>query len=233
MTWSLIGINTVLFLFEASLPEPLLERLLFWFGIVPARFYAHQGVYGPLPYIGDIIPFFSSMFLHGGWLHLIGNMWTLWIFGDNVEDELGPFRFLALYLVCGLLAGVMHLVTNASSTLPTIGASGAIAGIMGAYFVFFPGARIIFMIPIFFFPFFFELPAYFYLAFWLMEQVFSGTLSIAAGATGGIAWWAHVGGFVSGMFLVRLFSCRRGVRCRWLSSNEDYPWGMLPPGDRF
>lgn len=121
----------------------------------------------------------TSMFLHGGWLHIIGNMWTLWIFGDNVEDRTGPFRFVVFYLLCGLAAGLVHCFTNPDSTLPTVGAWGAIAGVMGAYFFLVPTARVVVLVPVFLIPFFFELPAVIYLGFWALSQVFSGTLALA------------------------------------------------------
>jgi membrane associated rhomboid family serine protease len=160
------------------------------------------------------------MFLHGGWMHVIGNMWTLWIFGANVEDRMGPMRFLFFYLLCGLAAGLVQWLTNPDSTIPTVGASGAIAGIMGAYLVLFPHSRVVVLLPILFFPFFFELPAVTYLGFWALTQVFSETLSLASPAdVGGVAWWAHVGGFGVGILLQFLF-----VKCadayRRLSRDE-------------
>ena len=152
------------------------------------------------------------MFLHGGWAHIIGNMWTLWIFGDNVEDRMGPFRFTVFYLLCGLVAGVVHYFTNADSDVPTVGASGAIAGVLGAYFVLFPRSQIVVMVPIFFYPLFFEVPAVTYLLFWALSQVFSGTLALAGPVeVGGVAWWAHVGGFSAGLLLHPLFIRPRRV----------------------
>jgi len=206
VTWSLIGINALIFLAETSLPAQVLERLLFALGVVPARFSGPSGMHALLgPSIG-YFSFISCMFLHGGWIHVIGNMWTLWIFGDNVEDVMGPWRFLAFYLLAGIGASVLHVLTNPGSTVPIIGASGAIAGVMGAYYTLFPRARIVMMVPIFIIPFFFEIPAVFFLAFWFVQQVMSGTLSIAAaGHAGGIAWWAHVGGFIIGALLNRPF----------------------------
>jgi len=218
-TWLLILVNCLVFFFELTLPQPVLEQFFYLFGIVPAR-YTHPdwAVWMGLPF-DDYWPLLTSMFLHGGWLHLIANMWTLWIFGDNVEDRMGPFRFVCFYLLCGLAAGVVHLLTNANSTLPTVGASGAIAGVLGAYFLLFPFSRVVVLIPIFFFPFFFELPSVVYLGFWALSQVFSGALSLAnAGQVGGIAWWAHAGGFAAGMAL-QLFFVRRG-RYRRLSRDE-------------
>ena len=132
------------------------------------------------------------MFLHGGWMHIIGNMWTLWIFGDNVEDRMGPLRFVCFYLLCGLAAGLVHWFTNLDSTLPTVGASGAIAGVLGAYFFLFPYARVIVLVPVLFLPFFFELPALVYLGFWALSQVLSGTLSLVGPReVGGVAWMPH------------------------------------------
>jgi membrane associated rhomboid family serine protease len=206
MTWTLIAVNTAIFLFEVSLPPQQLEGLFYLFGLVPAR-YSHPdwALAIGLP-VDSCLPFLTSMFLHGGWLHLIGNMWTLWIFGDNVEDLMGPMRFLSFYLLTGFIAGLTHWLTNIDSTLPTVGASGAIAGVLGAYFVLFPHSRIIVMFPILFFPFFFELPAGLYLLFWSFTQIFGGTAAgLSAQEVGGVAWWAHVGGFVSGMVLYRLF----------------------------
>ncbi len=209
VTWTLIFVNTAIFFYELSLGPIGAEQLFYWFGLVPAR-YSHPEwalTVGLSP--DDYLPFLTSMFLHGGWLHLIGNMWTLWIFGDNVEDRMGHARFLTFYLLTGFAAGLTHWFTNVDSIVPTVGASGAIAGVLGAYFILFPHSRIIAMFPVFFFPFFFELPAGVYLLFWGLSQIFSGTLStLAAADVGGVAWWAHVGGFVSGMLLHRLFILR-------------------------
>src|ERR1700738_742884 len=220
VTWVLILINGVVFLFELTMPEPALEQFFYLFGIVPAR-YTHPGwaLWVGLP-IDDYWPFLTSMFLHGGWMHIIGNMWTLWIFGDNVEDRMGPIRFLFFYLLCGLAAGSVHWFTNPHSTIPTVGASGAIAGVMGAYLVLFPPSRIIVLLPILFFPFFFELPAVTYLGFWALTQVFSGTLSLASPAdVGGVAWWAHVGGFGVGI-LLQFFFVKRADAYRRPSRDE-------------
>ncbi len=203
---AIIGLNVLVFAFELRLPQEDLERLFYLLGIVPAR-YTHPlwAAWVGFP-VDNYWPFLTSMFLHGGWAHIIGNLWSLWIFGDNVEDRMGPGRFAAFYLLCGLVAGVVHWLTNPHSTLPTVGASGAIAGVMGAYFVLFPRARVVAMIPILFYPLFFEVPAVTYLLFWALSQVFSGTAAIAGpGEVGGVAWWAHVGGFSAGLFLHPLF----------------------------
>ncbi len=212
-TWALIGLNCLVFFLELSLPPETLQQVTYLLGIVPARF-THpvwaQGVGFPL---GAYWTLLTTMFLHAGWFHLFGNMWTLWIFGDNVEDQMGPFRFVLFYLLCGVLAGVVHLTTNPDSTIPTIGASGAIAGVMGAYLVMFPQARIIVLVPIFIFPFFFDMSAFFYLGFWFFIQFFSGTAAIASpGQVGGIAFWAHVGGFLSGILAFGFFLRPLGER---------------------
>src|SRR5689334_23378211 len=203
---TLIAINVGVFLFELAMTPEQLQEFFYRFGIVPTR-YSHPAWASQLGLrFDDYWPFLTCQFLHGGWLHVIGNLWTLWIFGDNVEDRMGPVRFLVFYLLCGVIAGVVHFVTNADATVPTVGASGAIAGVMGAYFFLYPTARVVVLFPIFFFPFFFEVPALLYLGFWLLTQVLSGTAALAGPENvGGVAWWAHVGGFGGGVVLHRLF----------------------------
>lgn len=206
VTWTLIAVNTLIFLYQLTLDAEELRRLFYLCGIVPAR-YTHPewARWFGLP-VDDYWPFLTTMFLHGGWVHLIGNMWTLWIFGDNVEDRMGRARFLAFYLLTGVAAGLTHWLTNPHSTIPAVGASGAIAGVLGAYFFLFPHARVIVVVPVLFLPFFFYLPAVVYLLFWFLSQVFGGAVAaLAPGNVGGIAWWAHIGGFVAGMALYRLF----------------------------
>jgi membrane associated rhomboid family serine protease len=206
VTWSLIGINLVVFLFEVTLDQNQLERLFYLYGVVPAR-YSHPewARWVGFP-IDSYWPFLTSMFLHGGWAHVIGNMWTLWIFGDNVEDRMGSARFLLFYVLTGLAAGITHWFANPDLTVPTVGASGAVAGVLGAYFILFPFARIIALLPVFFWPFFFEVPAIIYLLFWFFSQVISGTVAdLGPRQMGGVAWWAHAGGFISGVLFLRLF----------------------------
>lgn len=220
-TWGLIALNSVIFLFELMLDPDDLERFIYLYSIVPAR-YSHPewAVLVGIP-IDNFWPFITSMFLHGGWLHIIGNMWMLWIFGDNVEDRMGSLRFLLFYLFTGVAAGLTHWLTNMDSTVPTVGASGAISGVLGAYFVLFPHSRIISMFPVFFMPVFFELPAAIYLLFWFMIQIFSGTIAgLTAENVGGIAWWAHVGGFVAGIVFLRLFLPSRRRRRRTFEPDE-------------
>lgn len=200
----LIGINAVLFLFELALGASL-DPFLNQFGIIPAKYF-WLGEFRPHAYVDRFMPFVSSMFLHGGWMHVIGNMWYLWIFGDNVEDRMGHGRFLAFYLLCGILSGFAHAYLNADSPVPTIGASGAIAGVMGAYFILFPHSRVLTLVPILFFVQFIEIPAFFFLGFWILLQFFQGTASLMADQSlGGVAWWAHFGGFVIGMLLQFIF----------------------------
>ena len=190
VTISLITVNTLVFLFQVSLDRFSLNHLIALYGVVPDRFQAASLV--------------TSMFLHGGWLHLIGNMWFLWIFGDNVEDILGHGKFLLFYLLCGVAAALVHVLFNPGSRLPTIGASGAIAGVMGAYMVKFSRSRVLTLVPIFFFLTTMEIPASVILVYWFVVQFFSGVGSIGYShlSQGGVAWFAHVGGFVGGMLLI-------------------------------
>src|SRR5688572_22143778 len=214
----IIILNVIVFLYELALGSRL-EYMLFDWAIVPSR-YANPDL-RKFGVVELAAPFLSSMFLHGGWLHLFGNMWTLWIFGDNVEDRLGHKRFIGLYLVSGFAAGLLHIVTNQQSEVPTIGASGAVAGIMGAYFRFFPHARVETIIPPLFFGPVFVVPAIVFLGWWLLLQFFNGTMSLVSGPGdfGGVAWWAHVGGFLVGMGLV-LFARRK--RPERLAVESDY-----------
>jgi len=219
-TWLIILVNAIVFLLELGMPDAMIERFFYLFGVVPARYTHPQwALWIGLP-IDDYWPFLTSMFLHGGWMHIIANMWTLWIFGDNVEDRMGPGRFVVFYLLCGLAAGIVHSILNPNSTVPAVGASGAIAGVMAAYFVLFPFARIIVLVPVFFFPFFFEVPAVAYIGFWALSQVFASVLSLAGPENvGGVAFSAHVGGFIAGILLQFLFVKAKGT-FRPLSRDE-------------
>ncbi len=225
VTVALIATNGLIFLFALSLGPARLQGFFYLFGLVPAR-YSHPewATFVGLP-LDDYWPFLTSMFLHGGWMHLIGNMWTLWIFGDNVEDRMGVPRFLLFYVLCGLAASLAQFFSAPASTIPTVGASGAIAGVMGAYLVMFPRARILMMFPVFFYPVFFVMPAVLFLAYWFLIQVFSGTLALAGPRdVGGIAWWAHAGGFVAGVLLHRAFlHPRRAPRPPVVVSRRDDP----------
>ena len=204
-TWGLIAVNVVCFLRELTLPPDAAEQVMYLFGLVPARFTQPEWA-AQVGFPHSFLPFVTTMFLHGGWLHVIGNMWVLWIFGDNVEDRMGPLRFLAFYFGCGIAAGVIHVLTNPTSRVPAVGASGAIAGVMAAYFMLYPRARVLAMFPIIIFPIFFEVPAWIYLGFWFLTQFFSGTLAIATRTpVSGIAWWAHIGGFATGILTFWVF----------------------------
>ena len=211
VTILLIAANVGIFVYEYSLGPQGLEQFVHQFGVVPSRL----TIFPRHPTIGfgdAYLPLLTSMFLHGGWLHLLGNMWFLWIFGDNIEDRLGKVRFLLFYLVCGLGAALAHALFNLGSNLPTIGASGAVAGVLGGYFVLFPTARVLTLVP-FFFLILAELPAWLILLYWFVLQFFSGALSLGAGRgeLGGVAWWAHVGGFVLGAVLVKTLLPRRRI----------------------
>lgn len=188
LTVCLIAINLFIFFFELSLDTRSLNRLLLGYGLVPALISEQSYSFS------SYFPLFTSMFLHGSWMHVIGNMWSLWLFGDNLEDNMGPWRFLAFYLICGLIAGFTHYIINPFSTVPVVGASGAIAGVMGAYFLMFRDARVLtYVPPIFIFP----LPAWIFLGFWAFSQVWYVRQSVA--------FWAHIGGFLVGMAIYRLF----------------------------
>jgi len=194
-TWSLIAINCVVFLFETSLSDEQLEEFLSQFALIPMHLVDPAGV-------ADYLPFVSNMFLHGGWLHLILNMWTLWLFGPPIEDQFGWRLYLVFYLFCGVLASVTHVVFNPTSSIPALGASGAIAGILGCYMRLFPQARVIVMVPVIFIPFFFALPGAVFAGLWFLMQVLQATTWLfLPSEAGSIAWWAHIGGFVGGFAL--------------------------------
>jgi membrane associated rhomboid family serine protease len=163
------------------------------------------------------------MFLHGGWLHLLSNMWALYIFGDNVEDRLGSGRYLLFYLITGAAAGLAQALIGTTSRVPLVGASGAIAGVLAGYLLLYPTARVITLIPVFFLPWFVEIPAVVYLLVWFVSQFFSGVLSLGAQAMGGVAYWAHIGGFVAGLLLVNVFARRPRAQYRWYP-DEYHPW---------
>jgi membrane associated rhomboid family serine protease len=203
VTWALIALNCVVFLYQISLSEPELQLFLSRFALIPARYFAPDAP-GSLSVL-DYLPFVTNMFLHGGWLHLILNMWTLWLFGRTVEDRFGSARYLLFYLLCGAVASTTHALVNATSEIPALGASGAIAGVLGCYMRMFPLSRVVVMIPILFFPFFFELPAIVFTGLWFLVQVMQGTADLFAPPGGaGVAWWAHIGGFIAGFLLTPL-----------------------------
>ncbi len=216
VTVGLIAVNVLVFFYEVSLPTSRLESFIAGNGVVPARLQEiGQAPAAVLSATGwDLI---TSMFLHGGWMHLIGNMWFLWIFGDNVEDRMGHLRFLFFYLLCGVVAEIGHIVFNLESQVPSIGASGAIAGVLGAYLVSYPFARVQTLIPLLVIWTIVELPALLVLSFWFVFQLVSGLAAVATttATTGGVAWWAHIGGFLAGIVLINLFARRRVRRYTW------------------
>ena len=180
VTWALIAANCAVFLISIGLPPDDLESFLSRFALVPARYFS--GDANPAP--SDYLPFFTMMFLHGGWLHLIFNMWTLWLFGRPVEDRLGSLRYSIFYCVCGVIAGLVHCAINPTSPVPVLGASGAIAGVLGCYVRLFPMSRLIVVVPILFLPLFFEVPAIIFVGIWFLLQLMQGAAELFTPATG-------------------------------------------------
>lgn len=207
VTIALIGLNLLLWFYEVSLDPYSLNEFLMQYGTVPRDFA-----------IGDL---FSSMFLHGGWMHVLGNVWFLWVFGDNVEDVLGHWPYLLFYLLSGLAGGLLHVAFNANSALPAIGASGAISGVMGAYLLKFPKAKVHTAIVFVVFVTTMEIPAVWMIGYWFAVQVFSGLGSLGArqAAGGGTAWFAHLGGFLAGAVLIKVMP----TRARW-AVRQEYKW---------
>jgi len=215
VTVSIVVVNVAVFLLQV-LAGPAASSIAELFGIVPARITTQWQ--NPLV----LLTLVSSMYLHGGWAHLIGNMWYLWIFGDNVEDRMGRGRFFIFYTLCGLVAGLLQIVAAPRSTIPMIGASGAIAGVLGAYLLLYPRARVSTLVPLFFFVRIVWLPAIVVLGSWFVIQLLNGLASLnVVVQTGGVAWWAHIGGFVVGMALLPVFR-RRDTQppSRWPSSGH-------------
>lgn len=213
---AIIAVCVVVFIYEVILGHGV-EQFLFAYGLIPAKL-TQTEISMHFSVVERALPLFTSMFLHGGWLHLVGNMWTLYIFGDNVESELGHLRYILFYILSGLIAAAIQVFTNFDSRIPTIGASGAVAGVMGAYFILYPHARILAFVPVFFFFTLMEIPAYVFLGFWFVLQFFSGTFSLLSSArnVGGVAWWAHIGGFAGGILLLFLFTGGRSRTRRYV-----------------
>jgi membrane associated rhomboid family serine protease len=232
VTWLLIIANVLVFvLIELPLGQAQLRQLVATYGVTPSLCAAPilGGITASsIPVLdvlvrGCAVPLFTSMFLHGGWLHIIGNMWILAIFGDNVEDRMGSFRFLVFYLICGVASGLVQSFVAPTSQVPAIGASGAIAGVLGAYLVHFPRARVVTLIPLFILPWFVNIPALIFIIIWFLIQFFNGILTQGISEAGGVAYWAHVGGFLAGLLLVWFFSGKRKER-RHPYPDEYYPW---------
>lgn len=231
ITYVLLGLNILVFLFELTFATPQRNALMFEFGFLPIKVTAlfsgantvllQGGVAVPVTAQTALIPIFTSMFMHASWLHLIFNMWALWIFGDNIEDYLGHFWYLVFYLTSGLAAAALHTMLNPTSAIPSVGASGAIAGVMGAYLVLYPTARVTTLLPLFVFFTFINLPAWLVLGYWFIVQFLSGAATSIAYSNqtsgGGVAFWAHVGGFVAGIALIKLFP-RRPRRYHFVSN---------------
>ena len=207
VTLSLIVANVAVFLYEVHLGPGVLTFFKHH-ALIPADVVSSVR-YHAINLSDTVEPFFTSMFLHGGWLHLILNMWFLWIFGDNVEDTLGAFRYLLFYFLCGLGAALAQFAVQPQSTVPMLGASGAIAGVLGAYLVLFPGARVLTLVPVFFFLQVLEIPAVVILGYWFLLQILSGAIESSGPMRGGVAYMAHIGGFLVGAVLILLMRPRK------------------------
>jgi membrane associated rhomboid family serine protease len=214
VTYFIIALNGVVWLYEwlvqAQSPAAL-ESLVYQFGVVPRHETVILSGSTHLSPAVAIVPLLTSMFMHAGWLHVIGNMWFLWIFGDNIEDYLGHFKYLIFYLLSGIGASVLHILLNANSGVPSIGASGAIAGVMGAYLILYPRARVLTLVPLIIFFTFWWLPAWIFLGYWFLIQFLSGaatSIAYTSQTGGGIAFWAHVGGFAAGILMIKLLPAR-------------------------
>jgi membrane associated rhomboid family serine protease len=209
LTLALIVANTLVFFYQLSLGARQGELFVYQYGSIPAVLFGIRQLPSGVAAIPPFLSLFTSMFLHGGWLHLIGNMWYLWIFGNNIEEAMGRFRFILFYMLSGLAASMCQSLANVGSVIPSIGASGAISGVLGAYLLLYPRARVLVLIPLGLFTQLIYIPAVVVLGFWFVLQLLSGSFSNTQ--AGGVAWWAHVGGFLAGMLLVGLFK-KREVR---------------------
>lgn len=201
---TLVLANVLAFLYELRMDPAMLKEFIFTWGLIPARFMSDPNA------TWETI--FSSMFLHGGWFHIINNMWVLLIFGDNVEAGMGSLRYLIFYLLSGVAAGLLQMYILPTSLIPMIGASGAVAGVLGAYLILYPRSRIASLVPILFIFTIVEIPAMLFLIFWFLSQLYSGWFAIQGGGESGIAWWAHIGGFAFGVIMVFLFRRRTSPR---------------------
>lgn len=197
--YTIIAANVAVFIWQLMMTRAELTRFVAHYAVVPALLWQQPFGPGPFGWPPPVLSLITAAFIHGGWVHLGGNMLYLWVFGDNVEDRLGHLGFLSFYLVGGAVANLAHAVANFSSPLPALGASGAVAAVLGAYLVAFPRARVLALIPLGFFIRIAEVPAVFFLALWFLLQFVSGLGALGAGAGAGVAWWAHIGGFVAGI----------------------------------
>lgn len=225
MVWTIIAANAVAFLYELGLSRSELQWFLYQHALVPLRYFSPGWAWSNGLSPIDLTPFLTNTFLHGGWLHIILNMWTLYIFGPALEDRLGPARFTALYLAAGIAASATHVLLNAASAMPVLGASGAIAGVIAAYAVRFPYAWVRVVVPILFIPLFFSIPALVFAGIWFMMQVIQGTSELLRPlAVSGIAWWAHIGGFIAGWVLISALEPPAHAAARQRAWYNGGPW---------
>ena len=229
VTWGLVLVNGLAFLYQLSLSPAELEAFLYRWALVPARYsdplWAYERGLAPDNYL----PFLTNTFLHGGWFHILSNMWMLWVFGPAVEDRLGKVRFLVFYLSAGIGASIAHALANWDSPIPALGASGAISGVVGAYVRLFPRARLIVLVPVLFLPLFFEVPAVLFALIWFLLQLIQGVGQFFAPEIGGgVAWWAHIGGFVIGWLIVH--QVRRTERRHRRYFADEGKLGFRPDG---
>jgi len=219
VTLLLIAINVIVFMHQISLPPTATDAFIKTYGLIPAKIsLALAGRHYTMEQA--LLPLFTCMFLHGGFLHILGNMWFLWIFGGNVEDRFGSLPYLVFYLVCGIGSGISQVLFSWGSHIPSIGASGAISGVLGAYIVFFPKSRILTLVPLFIIFFLWRIPAIIFIGLWFAMQFLSGVVSLGQANVGGVAWWAHVGGFLVGMLIAGIAGgSKRAPTSSWTSSS--------------
>jgi len=237
VNYALIGLNALFFVYELGLGANL-ERMFYRAAVIPLAYTGADGVFQARDLVLSVVDtelrsrILISMFLHGGWAHFLGNMLYLYIFGDNVEDRTGHFRYLFFYLLCGYMASIAHIWSDPTSRVPSIGASGAIAGVLGAYVTLYPQARVVTFLPLGFFSQLIQVPAIFFLGFWFLQNFIFGAASLAGprGSGGGVAWWAHIGGFVAGAALIWLFQNRKRRPPRRDAWWEDRYAGRNPRG---
>ena len=232
--WSLIILNIFAFIYQLQLSEEGMMALYTNFAVIPGNYLQPGSGWMLSLSFMDMIPFVSCMFLHGGWGHILGNMLTLYIFGDNVEDRMGHGNYLLFYLLCGFAASATHVALNAGSPVPVIGASGAISGVMAAYMFLYPQSKILMLFPIFIIPFFFHIRAYLYLGFWFLLQLYNGFSDLTGPeSNGGVAFFAHVGGFVAGMILFKPFLDRGYEKNTRREAMKKYPQHISYENDRY
>jgi len=214
VNWAIILLNSLVYLYQSSLSQGQLDAFLQTYALIPAKI----ELANPLTWY----PILTHMWLHGSILHIVSNLWVLFIFGDNVEDRLGSKRYLLFYILGGISAGLLQLFFSINSDIPSLGASGAIAAVMGAYLVFYPRSKVVTFVPIFFFGWFVRITSFVFIGIWFLIQFYSGVSSLGSVDSGGVAWWAHVGGFIFGLLMARPFCIGRCQRQEYV--DEHYPW---------